>query len=129
MPYGRILKIFLNKLKKQTFLRILIFYAVDAPTAILGSLPRLMRSRSGFQNILIRTPPRKGGGCNYFYSRSVTSLHFFLAAKRYNLGPPNIGGRQGSETRGDQISPPGENFITFQHRIFSQLPPPSRAFS
>ena len=37
MPYGRILKIFYNKLKKQAFLRILIFYAVDAPEAILGS--------------------------------------------------------------------------------------------
>ena len=37
VPYGRILNIFLKKLKKQTFFRNLIFYAVDGPTAILGS--------------------------------------------------------------------------------------------
>ena len=37
VPYGRILNIFLKNLKKQTFFRILIFYAVGGPTATLGS--------------------------------------------------------------------------------------------
>ena len=72
MPYGRILKLFLKKLKTSTFWKISIFHAVDAPTASLRS-PTAHDVEVWVSEYPYPDPPprKRGGGFNYYYSRRV----------------------------------------------------------